>query len=34
VQLRDLYHDVVNGRVAKYREWLSPVYTEVREAVK
>jgi branched-chain amino acid aminotransferase len=32
VQLRDLYHAVVNGRVAKYRDWLSPVY--VKEAVE
>jgi branched-subunit amino acid aminotransferase/4-amino-4-deoxychorismate lyase len=24
--LRDLYMNVVYGRVAKYREWLSPVY--------
>jgi branched-chain amino acid aminotransferase len=31
-QLRDLYHSVVNGRVAGYRGWLSPVY--LKEAVK
>ena len=26
-RLRDLYLDVVSGRVEKYREWLMPVYT-------
>jgi branched-chain amino acid aminotransferase len=26
LSLRDLYHDVVSGRVEKYRAWLSPVY--------
>lgn len=31
-RLRDLYHEVVNGRIVKYRDWLSPVY--VKEAVK
>jgi len=25
-QIRDLYFDVVSGKVAKYRSWLSPVY--------
>jgi branched-chain amino acid aminotransferase len=25
-QLRDLYFDVVTGRVPKYRDWLTPVY--------
>ncbi|MDX1993784.1 MAG: aminotransferase class IV, partial [bacterium] len=25
-QLRDLYFNVVSGKVAKYRDWLSPVY--------
>jgi branched-chain amino acid aminotransferase len=31
VKLRDYYHEVVNGKVAKYRDWLTPVY--VREVV-
>ncbi|MCU0497322.1 MAG: branched-chain amino acid transaminase [Anaerolineae bacterium] len=26
VKLRDYYHEVVNGKVAKYRDWLTPVY--------
>ncbi|GAB4525130.1 MAG: branched-chain amino acid transaminase [Anaerolineae bacterium] len=26
-QLRNLYFDVVSGKVAKYQSWLSPVYT-------
>ena len=30
-QLRDLYFDIVRGRVAKYRHWCTPVYAEVRE---
>jgi branched-chain amino acid aminotransferase len=25
-QLRDLFFDVVSGRVPKYRDWISPVY--------
>lgn len=31
-QLRDLFFDVVGGKVPKYRDWLTPVY--VKEAVK
>lgn len=31
-RVRDLYMDVVNGRVAKYQDWLTPVY--VKEAVR
>lgn len=31
-KLRDLYFEVVSGRVPKYRAWLDPVY--VRESVK
>jgi branched-chain amino acid aminotransferase len=27
-QLRDLYMDVMSGRVEKYRDWLSPVYVK------
>jgi branched-chain amino acid aminotransferase len=26
IQLRDLYFDVVNGKIEKYRDWLTPVY--------
>ena len=29
--IRDLYFDVVRGKVRKYRDWCTPVYTEVRE---
>jgi branched-chain amino acid aminotransferase len=32
-QVRDLYFDVVRGRMAKYRHWCTPVYTAAREAV-
>ncbi len=32
--LRKLYFDVVSGRVAKYRDWCSPVYQPVEAAVK
>jgi len=31
-KLRNLYFDVVSGRIAKYRDWLSPVY--IKEAVE
>jgi branched-chain amino acid aminotransferase len=27
-ELRDLYFDIVRGRVAKYRHWCTPVYSE------
>ena len=27
-QLRNLYYDVVAGRVAKYQDWLTPIYTD------
>jgi branched-chain amino acid aminotransferase len=30
--IRDLYFDVVRGKVRKYRHWCTPVYAEVREA--
>jgi len=32
-QMRDLYFDVVRGRVAKYRHWCTPVYASAHEAV-
>jgi len=33
-KLRQVFMDVVRGRVAKYRHWNVPVYAEVTEAVK
>ena len=30
--IRDLYFDVVRGKVRKYRHWCAPVYADVREA--
>jgi branched-chain amino acid aminotransferase len=32
-QMRDLYFNVVRGRVAKYRHWCTPVYASAHEAV-
>ncbi len=29
-QVRDLFFDVVSGRVPKYRDWLAPVYVPER----
>jgi branched-chain amino acid aminotransferase len=32
--IRDLYFDVVRGKVRKYRHWCEPVYAEERHAVR
>lgn len=32
-RLRQIYSDVVRGRMAEYRDWLEPVYAEVTEAI-
>ncbi|MGH2522797.1 MAG: aminotransferase class IV, partial [Anaerolineales bacterium] len=31
--IRDLYFDVVRGKVRKYRHWCAPVYADVRESL-
>ncbi len=33
-RLRDLFYEVVSGRVPKYRGWLTPVYVTEREAAR
>jgi branched-chain amino acid aminotransferase len=31
--IRDLYFDVVRGKVAKYKQWCTPVFAEEKAAV-
>jgi branched-chain amino acid aminotransferase len=33
-ELRDLFFDVVRGRVPKYRHWCQPVYVNEPETVR